>query len=198
MANYAKGSMDTLNPGDTLLVGARKVNGDKIQLEFAEIVQTSDRPASLLTLLNKSDERFATRARRAWITATPSDASEIFSINFGDDGDWYMTEKGEVMDINLLNPENNGIRMKLRIYETTTPSKWQEQNLETSAKRRGRDGDYITHNGDYIFSNTDMVLTNDEVKHVLLESDSNAIKIEDEKVEEKKEVFDNAEANLGF
>ena len=36
------------------------------------------------------------------------------------------------------------------IYETTTPNKWQEANLETAAKRRGRDGDYITHNGDYV------------------------------------------------
>ena len=121
MAEYAKGSVDTLNPGETLLCGARKVANDKIQLEFAEIIQTSDRPVSLLTLLNKSDDRFATRARRAWITAEPADASEAFDINFGDDGDWYMSDKGEVMDINLLNPEYNGVRMKLRIYETTTP-----------------------------------------------------------------------------
>lgn len=190
-----KGSLDTLNPGDTLLLQARKVSNSKIQLEFAEIIQTIDRPISLLSILNRSDDRFATRARRAWITAEPADASEDFDVNFGDDGDWYASEKGELMDLNILNPEYNGIRMKLRIFETLTPTKWQEANLETSAKRRGSEGDFILHGGEYIFSNTDMVLTNDEVKHVLLEADdapasnssTNAVKTEEtEKVEESE------------
>ena len=193
-----KGSLDTLNPGDTLLVQARKVSNGKIQLEFAEIIQTIDRPISLLSILNRSDDRFATRARRAWITAEPADASEDFDVNFGDDGDWYVSEKGELMDLGILNPEYNGIRMKLRIFETLTPSKWQEANLETSAKRRGSEGDFITHGGEYIFSNTDMVLTNDEVKHVLLESDdapsanSSTDTVKTEKVEKVEE------SELGF
>ena len=198
MAEFAKGSLDTLNPGDTLLAGARKVNNGKIQLEFAEIVQTSDRPVSLLTLLNKSDDRFATRARRCWVTAEPADASDTFGINFGDDGDWYMSEKGEVMDLNILNPEINGVRMKLRIVEQTTPNKWQEQNLETAAKRRGKDGDYITHKGDYIFSNTMMVLTNDEVQHILLESDTEAIVVEDKKVQATEAQLPVGDDSLGF
>ena len=193
-----KGSLDTLNPGDTLLVQARKVANGKIQLEFAEIIQTMDRPVSLLSILNRSDAAFATRARRAWITAEVADASEDFDVNFGDDGEWYASEKGELMDLNILNPEYNGIRMKLRIFETLTPSKWQEANLETSAKRRGSEGDFILHGGEYIFSNTDMVLTNDEVKHVLLESDdapvsnSSTDTVKTEKVEKVEE------SELGF
>jgi len=199
MANYATGSVDTLNPGETLLCGARKVSSGKIQLEFAEIIQTSDRPVSLLTLLNKSDDRFATRARRAWITAEPADASEAFDINFGDDGEWYMSEKGEVMDINMLNPTYNGVSMKLRIFETTTPNKWQEANLETAAKRRGKDGDYITHNGDYIFSNTDMVLTDGEVTHILLASDEDAVNTESKKTQTvEAQVAESVESELGF
>ena len=199
MANDAKGSVDTLNPGETLLLGARKVNSGKIQLEFAEIIQTSDRPVSLLTLLNKSDDRFATRARRAWITAEPLDASEAFDINFGDDGDWYMSDKGEIMDINILNPTYNNVNMKLRIFETITPNKWQEANLETSAKRRGKDGDYITHNGDYIFSNTDMILTDSEVSHVLLESDETAISTESKKTQTvEAQVETTVESEIGF
>ena len=198
MAEYAKGSVDTLNPGETLLCGARKVASGKIQLEFAEIVETSDRPVSLLTLLNKSDDRFATRARRAWITAEPLDASEAFDINFGDDGDWYMSEKGEVMDINMLNPTYNDVSMKLRIFETTTPNKWQETNLETSAKRRGKDGDYITHNGEYIFSNTDMVLTDGEVSHILLESDEVAVSTESKKTQVNEAKLETVESELGF
>tara|TARA_R110000822_G_scaffold19767_6_gene64196 strand:+ start:2349 stop:2945 length:597 start_codon:yes stop_codon:yes gene_type:complete len=198
MAEYATGTMDTLNPGDTLLVGARKVNSGKIQLEFAEIVQTSDRPVSLLTILNRSDERFATRARRCWVTAEPSDASETFGVNFGDDGDWYMSEKGEVMDLNILNPVINETRMKLRIVETTTPNKWQEQNLETSAKRRGKEGDYITHKGDYIFSNTMMVLSNDDVQHILLESDTEAVIVESKETNTVAAKLPVSEDSLGF
>tara|TARA_R110002051_G_scaffold40946_3_gene84864 strand:- start:375 stop:971 length:597 start_codon:yes stop_codon:yes gene_type:complete len=198
MAEYATGTMDTLNPGDTLLVGARKVNSGKIQLEFAEIVQTSDRPVSLLTILNRSDERFATRARRCWVTAEPNDASETFEVNFGDDGDWYMSEKGEVMDLNILNPVINETRMKLRIVETTTPNKWQEQNLETSAKRRGKEGDYITHKGDYIFSNTMMVLSNDDVQHILLESDTEAVIVESKETNTVAAKLPVSEDSLGF
>ena len=198
MADYATGSVDTLNPDETLLVGARKVNSGKIQLEFAEIIQTSDRPVSLLTLLNKSDDRFATRARRAWITAEPLDASEAFDINFGDDGDWYMGDKGEVMDINMLNPTYNGTTMKLRIFETTTPNKWQEANLETAAKRTGKDGEYITYKGDYIFSNTDMVLTSGDVQHVLLESDEVAISTESKETQVTEAKLETVESELGF
>jgi len=198
MANYATGSVDTLNPGETLLCSARKVSSGKIQLEFAEIIQTSDRPVSLLTLLNKSDDRFAARARRSWVTAEPLDASEAFDINFGDDGDWYLGDKGEVMDINMLNPTYNGVSMKLRIFETTTPNKWQEANLETAAKRRGKDGDYITHDGDYIFSNTDMVLTDGEVTHILLESDEVAISTESKKTQVPEAKLETVESELGF
>jgi len=151
-----------------------------------------------LTLLNKSDDRFATRARRAWITAEPMDASDAFDINFGDDGDWYMGDKGEVMDINILNPTYKGVSMKLRIFETTTPNKWQEANLETSAKRRGRDGDYITHNGEYIFSNTDMILTDNEVSHVLLESDEVAISTESKQTQVAEAKLETVESELGF
>ena len=193
-----KGSLDTLNPGDTLLLQARKVANGKIQLEFAEIIQTTDRPVSLLSILNRSDDRFATRARRAWITAEPADAGEDFGVNFGDDGDWYMSEKGESMDLGILNPEYNGIRMKLRIFETLTPSKWQEANIETSAKRRGSEGDFITHGGEYIFSNTDMVLTNDEVTHTFIDADdapSSNSSTDTVKTEAPKEV---EKSDLGF
>ena len=193
-----KGSLDTLNPGDTLLVQARKVKGEKIQLEFAEIIQTVDRPVSLLSILNRSDDRFATRARRAWITAEVTDASEDFDVNFGDDGEWYMSEKGELMDLNILNPSYNDMRMRLRIVETLTPSKWQEANLETSAKRRGSEGDFILHGGEYIFSNTDMVLTNDEVKHVLLESDDAPVSNSSTDTVKTEKVEKTESSELGF
>ena len=167
------GKLESLQPNETLLLGARKVSGDKIHLEFAEIIQTSDRPASILSMLNESDARFSSRARRAWMTAEPQDATKHLGIDFSLNNDkWYMSDKGEVMDLNILNPTINDIRCRLVITETTEATEWQADNIETSAKRRGRDGDFITQNGNYIFSNTTIVLNDDTPTHTLLEVDA--------------------------
>ena len=152
------GSLDSLKVGETLLISARQVANGKISLEFAEKITAKDRPVSALTVLNASDDRFSSGARRGWATAEPIDASNAFGVNFGDDGEWYTSERGEMMDLNILNPEFNGVRFRVQISETTEPTEWQAENLERAAKKAGKDGDYITHNGDYIFSNSDVVL----------------------------------------
>jgi|TARA_Y100000310_G_scaffold272511_1_gene287516 hypothetical protein len=188
------GTLESLKPGETLLHNARKVSNGKIQLEFAEVIQTSDRPVNVLGLLNKSDERFSTRARRAWVTAEPTDASEYFDINFGDDGTWYMgtTPSGksaELMDLAILNPSINDFRCRLQVLETTEPTDWQSENVDTAAKRRGKEGDFITHKGDYIFSNTNVILSNsDEITHVFLDSDTATMKVESPSPAEQAEV----------
>jgi hypothetical protein len=106
------------------------------------------------------------------MTAEPNDATKHLGIDFGLTNDkWYMSEKGEVMDLNVLNPTINNIRCRLVINETTEATDWQADNVETSAKRRGKDGDYITHKGNYIFSNTTIILTDDEPTHTVLEAD---------------------------
>ena len=46
------GSLETLTPGQTLLLAARKVEGNKTQLEFAEILDQEDRPVSALGMFN--------------------------------------------------------------------------------------------------------------------------------------------------
>ena len=147
------GSIETLKKGDTLLVSARKISGGKISLEVAEIIETSDRLVSALTILNKSDDRFSSRPRRAWVSAEPSDASELFNVNFGDDGEWYDSEKGEMMDLDVLNPKYNGQRFRVQINETVEGTQWQIDNADVAAKRKGKGGEFITHNGEYVYSN---------------------------------------------
>tara|TARA_R110002020_G_scaffold298482_2_gene514333 strand:- start:650 stop:1234 length:585 start_codon:yes stop_codon:yes gene_type:complete len=171
------GSLDTLNLKDTLLVSARKISNGKLSLEFAEIIKSGDRAVSALTLLNASDARFSGKPRRAWVTAEPVDAAKLFNINFGDDGDWIMTERGEVMELNILNPTYNGDRFRLQINETTQGTQYQLDNIESAAKRRGKDGEFITHEGNYVFSNTEVVMANDNdvVSHTYLESDAQSI-----------------------
>ena len=47
------GSLETLKPDETLLMSARKVNGGKLQLEFAEVIKNG-KGMNVLGILNKS------------------------------------------------------------------------------------------------------------------------------------------------
>ena len=179
------GTIEALQPGQCLLISARKVaNGNKVQLAFAEKIQTTDRPMNALSLLNASDSRFSSGARRAWVTAEPADASKQFGIDFSDaNGVWYETEKGEMMDLNILMPSVmlNGTKFQFRIQivESTEANEWESDNIERAAKRAGKDGDYILHNGNYIFSRTQVILATkgQEIKHTILESDTQRVEV---------------------
>lgn len=168
------GSLEALIPGETLLVQARKVNGNKIQLEFAEKMVTPDRPQSLLSVFNKSDDRFSQSggARRCWLTSEPSDAAKNLGVDF-ENAKYTTTVEGyEVLPLNILNPTMDGNRIRVQITETVTPTPWQSDNKERAAKRRGAEGEFITHKGQHIFSNTDVVLG--EPKHTFLEADASS------------------------
>jgi hypothetical protein len=173
--------LSALKTGETLLVQALKTkNPNKVQLEFAERVRSVEGSAgSLLGMLNKSDDRFSSGARRAWITSEITDVAELLDINVGDDADWTLTDTGkDVLLLGILNPEIHDMRMRLQIQETVEPNEWQADNIETAAKRKGADGDFITHKGQYIFSNTNVVLMkgNEAPEHTVLTADSVAVK----------------------
>ena len=181
------GDLSSLQVGETLLTQARKIANGKIQLEFAEKVTAKDRPLSALTVLNASDVRFSSGARRGWATAEIEDASEVFDVNFGDDGEWFMGEtasgkSAELMELNILNPEFNNTRFRVRVVESTEPTASQQKYadelgvdvIETQAKRAGKGGDYILHNGEHIFMNSyvDLLPHNDDPAHIFLKSDT--------------------------
>jgi len=180
MANTINsGSLQGLQVNQTLLVSARKVAGNKVQLEFAEIVRTQSNAVNPLSLFNKSDDRFSQGgARRAWLTAEPKDASVYLSIDVTDTNtNWTVDAMGrEVLSLNILNPvaniEGEQIPLKVEVIETVTPSEYQAANLDTAAKRRGKDGAFITHKGMYIFANTRIAFH--KATHVFLEADAAA------------------------
>lgn len=194
------GKLEDLQVGECLLVDARKVKNGKIQLHFAERISSGDRPISALTILNASDPSFSSGSRRAWVTAEVTDAAERFNVNFGDDGDWY-TEKNakgedvELLDLNILNPHiivnDKEFQFRVQINETTVASEWQAENYERAAKRKGKEGEYITHKGDYIFSNTTVVILpkGAEVTHTMLESDQTTAKVNDDVTEMEMSQF---------
>jgi len=166
-----------LTPGNCLLVRALKTNTDsKIQLEFAEKTQGLEGNANaLLAMLNASDDRFTSGARRAWMTAEVLDASKSFNLNLGDDAAWEMDPNlnKETLPLGIMNPSISGFDLRVRIEETTEGTDWQLENIDRAAKRRGKDGDFITSNGKYIFSNTRVVpmKKGDNPSHVLLQAD---------------------------
>ena len=66
------------------------------------------------------------------------------------------------------------MRMRLQINETVEPTEWQAENIDTAAKRKGADGEFITCKGEKIFSNTNIVLMNgdENPEHTVLTADS--------------------------
>ena len=166
------GSLDTLNPGDSLLVSSRRVANGKIQLEVAERLEGGSSSNNLLGMFNKSDERFSQGgARRAWLTCEPADAAEILGVDLS--SGYTTDERGrDIKPLNVLNPSMGGTVLHVQVNESTEPSEYQSMNIETAAKRRGKDGDFITHQGMYIFANTQVV--SGEAQHTFLESDAPA------------------------
>ena len=173
--------LETLTPGETVIVQAIKTsNPNKVQLEFAEkMTALEENPGALLGLLNQSDDRFTSGARRGWITAEVADAGSKLNLNCGDDADWETNKAGkEVLILGVKNPKIGELRLRLRINETLVPTEYQKENLETSAKRKGADGDFITHKGKYIFSNTEIVPMSGDANptHIMLVADSVSVK----------------------
>lgn len=172
------GSLQGLQAGQTLLLSARKVAGNKVQLEFAEIVRTQSNAVNPLSLFNKSDDRFSqgSGARRAWLTAEPKDAGQYLGVDISDSNpNWTVDAMGrEILPLNILNPiaaiEGESIPLKVEVIETITPTEWQAANIDTAAKRRGKDGAFITHKGMYIFANTRVAFN--KANHVFLEADA--------------------------
>jgi len=185
------GSLETLKQGQTLLVSARKVNGGKLHLEFAEVIEKKGQAQNILAMLNASDERFSSSARRAWITAEPADATKLFGVDLGPAAAWEMTEKGEVLFLNILNPSIDGTRCRIQIIETTEATEWQEANADRAAKRKGKEGPFITHEGNYIYSNTNVVTSDVAPTHTILQPDSTNLPAEEMLVDETTgEIFD--------
>jgi hypothetical protein len=163
MANLLhSGDLNTLKLGQTLLTRFRKIEGGFVQMELAEVKEGS-RGLSAAFVFNQSDNRFSRNsARRAWQPATPADVQSALGISVGDDQAWEMDDMGnEILVVNILNPvasfEGQEFPLRVQIVETTEPTDWQRANLNTSAKRKGRDGDFILHNGDYIFTRSAIV-----------------------------------------
>lgn len=173
------GTLDALKSGQTLLESVIQVNGGKYQIQIAERIDSQDAESvNLLALFNASDERFQRKPRKAWKTVEMSDLQELLGIDLT--GKTFVdNEMGKpAISLNILNPVINskqhpqltGVRLRLQITESTIPfTQYDMDNIETRAKRKGKDGDFIYHQGQYIFTQTDVVLG--DPKNTFLEAD---------------------------
>tara|TARA_R100000152_G_C6694222_1_gene125125 strand:+ start:160 stop:789 length:630 start_codon:yes stop_codon:yes gene_type:complete len=148
------GTIEALTPKSSLLVEAIKTkNPNKVQLHFAEKKGSSSN--SLVARLNASDDRFSSKATRAWLGVETKDAEKLFGIDCSASSDrWEIGPDGkERMALNILNPrcKDNGNLVRIQVVETTTPTEFEAEEPEKYAKRAGKDGDYILHKGNYIF-----------------------------------------------
>tara|TARA_R110000823_G_scaffold305854_1_gene428087 strand:- start:54 stop:653 length:600 start_codon:yes stop_codon:yes gene_type:complete len=183
------GALNTLKYGEVLLISARKVKGDKIQLEFGEVMQKLDGPVNAVSKFNRSDARFGNKARRAWVSGVVADITEDLGIDFSDvNGEWELTSNGETLELNVLNPIVDGERCRIIITETTKGDDYQIANREKTAKRKGKEGAYILFNGKNIYSKTSITFTNDSTDemHTLLEADVENVDTETGEVTMKK------------
>ena len=97
------------------------------------------------------------------MTVEPSDASEILGIDLSDESKYTTDAMGrDIMPLNVLSPKAGDHTLRVQIVETTNASEWDAQNIETRAKRRGKDGDFITHKGMYIFTQSTWCLGNQQ------------------------------------
>jgi hypothetical protein len=157
-------TVENLEGREMLLVAARGVKGGKVQLTFAQKVDNPNaRPSSIVGILNASDDRFNLpgKARYAWMSGEPNDIKSSLDI------DVFNMAEGEVRELNIVDPKIQGQDLNIQITESTEGSEYDIANVETRAKRAGKDGDYIlTKDGHFIFTKTTVVLG--EAKHVFI------------------------------
>lgn len=158
--NEAMQEVAKLTPGQVLLTSVRKVAGGKFHIELAEKIQSESRNTiNVLGILNAGDDRFNVGgARRAWAPAEKAQLIQFYGFSDAElDGLTEGDDDNDRIWVCIKNPNVNGIPLKIQIVETTEGDEFQMANIETKAKRAGKDGPIMTHEGLPIFSNTYVV-----------------------------------------
>jgi hypothetical protein len=158
-----------MNLVDSILISFKGTSTSKIQITLGEKVAT--RSVNPLALLNASDDKFNTtsKARRAWLTAEPSDAKTYFPQYASQIDEAAAGDKSTEVFVGDLNPSIAGQVLRVEINETTTPTAYQASNVESTAKVNPSTGELQLSGGKPIFSNTRVVFGTPN--HALLVAD---------------------------
>ena len=167
----AKLMIEKLTPNQSMLTSIRKVAGGKFHLEIAEKIVKTTGAINLLSILNAGDDRFNSGgARRAWAPAEKAIIVEMFGI---EEEKLDALSEGDKLYVCILNPNINGIQFRIQVRETVEGTDYDNANIESTAKRAGKDGEILTHEGLPIFSKTYVVGVQEgqKVVHTYLLSD---------------------------
>jgi hypothetical protein len=182
-------TVENLEGSEILLVSARKVNGGKYQLTFAQKISNPHaRPASIVGLLNSSDDRFSSdslgKPRYAWISGEAADIKSSFGIDLSD-----LENVGDEKELNILNPTVKGSPLNIQITETTEGTEYDVANFATRAKRAGKDGEFIlSMKGEFIYVKSTVVPG--EAKHIFIKDTTRDSKAADSADDAVKDALD--------
>lgn len=159
----------------TMLVNVKKTSTGKWHLELAEKLENGSQSINVLSLLNKNDDRFKRGgARRAW---APVDAEQLVEYFGFTQAELDQLPADEAFYCCIANPkiinDDTEIEFRIKIVETIEGTEYQNENIDTQAKRSGKEGQILTSEGFPIFSNTYVVgcLAGELPEHVLLKAD---------------------------
>lgn len=180
-------NLQELKENESLLTTVRAVKGGKIQFEIAEKITTEVLGSNnVLAMFNQSDERFegGSKPRRAWMTAEKTDFCNIIDLSNDVERQVNSLEEGDTIELNIKNPVIKGTnkRLVVKVQETTEGTDYQMANVETTAKRAGKDGPILKHNNKPIFGNTkvDAVSPGVKVDHTFLPHDTEEVEVTSE------------------
>lgn len=171
--------MENLNSTKSFISRVRKVKGDKIEIEVAQLKKSNK--GNLVALLNKGDDRFSSNApRRAWMTVTldgileqlPQLAEVAKRVHAGAIGAFEGRVKGDksTNDSNLGSAVlADGTNLIVQVKEDIAPLTKYQADTGTGIKRKGANGPVMTHGGKSIYSATFVVP--EGIEDVLLEAD---------------------------
>lgn len=145
--------MKTTKPAQIIAVLPTK-NPNKVRLECRQDVQKEGQSA--LGLLNKSDERFTQdNSLITWVSAEKKDSVRLFPA--------LKSVVDTIEDERVVLPKPldfviDGNDGNIQITENHIATAWQSENLEKSAKRKGKNGSFLLYGNMLIFRRTDLVM----------------------------------------
>lgn len=119
----------------------KATKSSKVQLEIRDEVKRITEGPSLLSIANKSDDRFSGNKRQVmWFSGEPADLTEMFP-NLSDEIA-VVAETKEHFDLEQEKEITfDGQPCKIRIVEDHTASNdWEVENLNRAVKKAGSDG----------------------------------------------------------
>lgn len=151
----------------------RKVKGNKVLVMFRQhVTGPRNNASSLVSLANKSDNRFSQSERAAILTGEASDLKEMFPGVSNEINSLVSQPEGAKIEVDHLVESFNGDTLNIQITENTIRD---AKRPTQEPKRRGAEGPIMTYKGNPIYSHTEVVIGTPN--HTFLQEDVEATSI---------------------